>query len=181
MANKRAKRSRNSKNFAALPVTGSLALSTLGNVTVLLNDLLGANLTEDFYGISMDLSAQVIDLTAGEGDPMILGIAHGDYNITEIKEALEVKLLGPGNKIEQERSRRLIRKIGTFLSNSSDAGATVLKLFGRGGAGITRTKIKFVIQSGKSINLFVYNQSGAALTTGGLLKFQGTIYGRWIL
>ncbi len=179
MAVKRAKRSRNSKNFVALPISGTISLATLGNVTALLTDVFGNSLTEDLYAISGDISAQVIGLTAGEGDPLNFGFAHGDYSVTEVKEALEVKLLGPGNKIEQERSRRLLRKIGSFMADT--VSHVTMKLYGRGGAGQTRTKIKFMIQSGKTLNLYVYNNSGAALTTGASIKFQGTIYGRWVI
>ncbi len=173
------KKSRNSKGFVALPISGNLALGTLGNVTVIFADVFGAPLTEDFYAISSDIAAQIIELTAGEGDPLMCGFSHGDYSVTEVKEALEVKLLGPGNKIEQERTRRLTRKIGIFMADV--LSHTTMKLFGRGGAGLIRTKMRFVLQSGKTLNLYVYNNSGATLTTGAIVKFQGTIYGRWIL
>ncbi len=174
------RRKRSNKNFAALPINGTLALSTLGSAVVLVGDLFLGNLTEDFYAISTDLSAEITALTAGEGEPMFCGFAHGDYSVANIKEHLEVKLLGPGNKIEQEQTRRLIRKAGSFSGDGTNT-QTNMRLGGRTGEANIRTKLKFVIQSGKTLNLYVYNFSGAALTTGATLRWTGTVYGRWIL
>ncbi len=180
MATKPAKRSRNSKNFVAIPISGTPALTTLGNQVVLLDDVFGGNLLEDFYGISVDLMAEIINLTAGEGNPMVGGFAHGDYDAAEVVENLDVVFLGPGSKIEQERSRRLVRKTGMY--NSQEVGHTTMALQGRRAVGgLTRTTLKFVINSGKSLNLFIQNISGSALTTGASLRYNGTVYGRWLI
>ncbi len=179
MAYKQRKRSRSSKNFAAIPISGTPVLSTLGNQAVLIDDVFGGNLTEDFYGISVDLSAQIINLTSGEGDPIVGGFAHGDYSAPEIAENLDVIFLGPGTKIEQERSRRLVRKTGQYTFQ--DSVRTTMRLQGRvSPGGITRTKLKFVINSGKTLSLYLQNISGAALTTGASLRYNGTVYGRWM-
>ncbi len=179
MPGKRSKK-RSSKNFVSLPFSGTVALLTLGNVTVKIASLLGANLNEDLYVISTDMSAEINGLTPGEGEPSFIGFAHGDYSETEIKEHLEVKLLGPGNKLEQEKSRRLIRKAGAFYGDGLNT-QTNMKLEGRLGSAQIRTRIKFVVESGKPFNVYLYNASGAALQTGSVLRFHGTIYGRWIL
>ncbi len=180
MANKSRKRSRNSKNFAAIPISGTPALTTLGNQAVLLDDVFGGNLLEDFYAISVDLMAEIINLTAGEGNPMVRGFAHGDYDTAEVAENLDVVFLGPGSKIEQEQSRRLVRKTGFYTSQ--EVAHTTMKLSGRhSDGGITRTSLKFVINSAKTLNLLVQNISGSALTTGASLRYNGTVYGRWIL
>ncbi len=178
MANSR-KRSRNSKNFAAIPISGTPALTTLGNQVVLIDDVFGGNLTEDFYGISVDVMAEIINLTAGEGNPMVGGFAHGDYDAAEVAENLDVVFLGPGTKIEQERSRRLVRKTGMY--HSGPVNSTMLLSGRRSDSGLTRTSLKFVINSGKTLNLFLQNISGSALTTGASLRYNGTVYGRWIL
>ncbi len=175
-----AKHTRRSRNFVAIPISGTLNLLTLANETVLVDDVFAGNLTEDLYIMSADITGEIINFTAGEGDPHTCGFAHGDYTVTEIKEALEVKLLGPGNKIEQERARRLIRKTGIFVAETE--AQTKLNLQGRvSGGASTRTKIKFTVQSGKTLNFWVFNESGGALATGASLRWQGTVYGRWLV
>ncbi len=179
MPNKTRKRSRTSKNFAAIPIDFNLALSTLGSAALISQDALGGNLLEDFFAISCDILAQIRGLTAGEGDPTMGGFAHGDYSDAEIEENLESNLLGPGDKITQERARRLVRKAGIFTTDVP--AAVTLKLQGRGGSGLIRTKLKFVINSGKTLKFYVHNLSGANLTTGAILIGQGTLYGRWLI
>ncbi len=176
----RRKRSRNSKNFVALPFGATLSLGTLADQAVVSTSLLGGNLTEDLYAISMDVLADIGGLTAGEGEPALLGVAHGDYANTEIAEALNVILLGPGNKIEQERARRLVRKVGTFHGNDLNTQVQ-MKMIGRDGSRLVRIKLKFMVQSGQDLSIFVQNLSQGTLTTGAVLKFSGTAYGRWII
>jgi len=176
-----AKHKRNGKNFVAIPFSGSFNLGSLVADAVALGDLFGGNLTEDFYAISLDIDSEILVLTAGEGNPSLLGLAHGDYSAAEIAEALNVQLLGPGSKIEQERQRRLVRKAGTFHDTAGLNSQTSMRMEGRLGPGSQRVKLKFVIQSGKTLDVFVYNQSGATIATGAVCKFFGTIYGRWIL
>ncbi len=173
------KRSRG-KNFVAIPVTGSLALASLNDDTVLTQSLLGTNFTEDLYAISADLSVSVRGLTAGQGDPMSVGIAHSDYTVSEILENISVTLTGPGSKIEQEQSRRLIRKTGVFQQQGNQNDTfTSMNMIGRDGSRIIRTTLKFTAQSGKALNLYVHNRSGGQLATGGIVEFDGTIFGRW--
>ncbi len=177
MANKNRRRSR---NFVALPFNGSLTIGALSNQAVALDDLLGGNLTEDFYCISGDVQGAVIGMTAGEGDPSQLGFAHGDYSAAEVAEKLNVIFLGPGNKIQQEQSRRLVRPTGVLQGNGLNTQVS-MELVGRGGSRTVRTKIKFTIQSGKTLNLFLFNNSGAVYTTGATFRYSGTLYGRWLV
>ncbi len=173
-------KNKRSKNFVAIPVKGSFALGTLADEAVLSGSLIGgSNFTEDFYAISCDISCMIRDVTAGQLEPMTVGLAHGDYSDTEIKEHLDVKLLGPGNKIEQERARRMVRKAGVVQRD--DLNATFLKMIGKGGSPNPRVTLKFVAQSAKALKIWVQNRSGAAPTTGAILEFDGTLYGKWIL
>lgn len=175
-------KNRRRKGIVAIPIQGSEPLLTLADQSVLTEDALGGNLTEDFYAISCDVSMSMRSLTAGEGDPMTAIFAHGDYSDSEIAEALTVKLLGPGNKIEQERQRRLVRKIGVFHQEGDQVDTfTSMNMRGKGGSPNPRVKLGFVIQSGKTLNIGVQNRSGGALTTGALYEWDGMLYGRWYL
>ncbi len=166
--------------LVVIPVSGSLALSTLGDDTVLTTNMLSGNLTEDFFVISTDISMSLRGLTAGQGDPMTAVIAHGDYTDAEILEGLKPALLGPGGKIEQERSRRLVRKVGVLQQQGvADDTFTSMNMIGKDGSRIVRTKCRFTIESGKDFSIGVWNRSGGALATGAQIEWAGEVYGRW--
>ncbi len=174
-----ARKQSRSKNFVAIPFNGTVVLGTLADQSVITDDILGGNLTENFYAISADLLAEIKGLTAGEGEPMVCGYAHGDYSATEVAENLNVVFLGPVDKIVQERTRRLVRKAGAFLGND-DNTQTNMRLIGAGGSRIVRTKLRFLLNESKSLSIFVQNISTGALTTGASLVYSGTLYGRWV-
>ncbi len=177
---KHKKSRRGSRNFVSIPINGSLTVGALANQAVVLDDVLGAVLEENLFVISADIQGQLIGLTAGEGDPSQLGWAHGDYDAAEVAENLNVILSGPANKIEQERSRRLVRKTGIFQGDGLNTQLT-MALQGKTGNASIRTKLNFVVQEGQPLNLFFFNNSGATMTTGATFRYSGTVYGRWIL
>ncbi len=158
-----------------LPVEGSLALSTLGDGAVLLANVHTGEFTEDFFCIGGDLQVSARALASGQGTPSSWGVAHGDYSVAEVQEHLAVSLLGPANKIEQERSRRLVRNVNSFESDPNEVDQI------RSTDGKTRFKARFMIQDGNHLNIWFKNRSGVAFTTGGILEWSGKIYGRWVL
>ncbi len=172
----RTSRKRNrSRNFVAIPVTAAIPLGTLGNDVVIKGSLLGT-LLEDLFVISADLTWTLRDITIGE-TPIQVGIAHDDYTIAEILENLNVSMLGPGTKIEQEQTRRLIRQVGMFIGTQATTGGISLN----DGRPI-RTKMKFVCQSGKDLAAWARNTSGVSnLATGAVVQIHGKVYGKWIL
>ncbi len=179
MAAKKKSSKRRNRKLDVIPVEGTLALSTLADDTVVVSGLTSSNLTEDFFVISTDLSVMVNGLTAGEGEPMTVGISHGDYSAGEIGEATDVELLGPADKIQQEQADRLVRKITTLRGDGLNTQVE-MKGLNRDGGPIIRTKWRFVIENGKTPAIWIKNRSGAALTTGATLRWDGYIYGRWL-
>ncbi len=172
-------RRKRDKNFVAMPITGQVVIGALASTEVISGNVFTADLNEDLFIVSADLSGQIVSLTAGEGDPADCGFAHGDYTVAEIAEKLNVSLLGPGSKIEQEQSRRLTRKVGTFLQTV--VAATTMRLFGKTGNADIRTRIGFTVQSGKNLKVYIHNRSGAVYTTGAIFRYSGTLYGKWLL
>ncbi len=162
------------KGFVALPVEGSAALGTIGDGAVVAANVHTGEFTEDFFAISADLQVQVRDLASGQGTPSSWGIAHGDYTVAEIQEHLGVSLLGPANKIEQERSRRLVRNVNSFESDPTEVDQI------RSTDGEKRVKIRFMIEDGNHLNIWFKNRTGVAFTTGATLEWSGTLYGRWV-
>ncbi len=161
---------RRKRGIVAIPINKTLASSTLAANTLLGGDLFTSDLTEDFFCISADLNIGWTG-TAGEG-PIEVGLAHGDYSDTEIEENLELSFTNPDSKIEQERSRRLVRRIG-YLSGTAAEG--VLNE-GR----TTRVKLRFSIGGAAGqLKMWMYNRHTTNLT-GTTISYQGYLYGRWL-
>ncbi len=137
---------------------------------MLANDLLGAVFGEDIYIVSIDWTAAIKNMAAGEV-PIYIGFNHGDLSVAEIGEALSGQVTSPDDIIAKERSRRPVRRAGMFSLNQDD-----IVLYD---GVLRRTKILFSVGNGFGIQVWVRNSSGAALTTGASLEMQGTIYGRW--
>ncbi len=159
-----------SKPLTYIPVSGTIVvLAPLSNIVVV-GDIL-AGMTEDFWVHAAKLSWTMRGHTAGEG-PLIVGIAHGDYSVTEIKENLDVDYTDPEDKINRERAGRLVRRVGQFHGLAAEEaladGEEIL------------TKCKFVVGNSRSLDGFVMNRSGATLTTGTIIRFAGTVSGRWL-
>ncbi len=165
----RRSRGRSRRNFVAIPFQGSLALGTLADNTTVLAGALGANLTEDLFVISADIAFTMAGHTAGEGS-FEVGTAHGDLAASEVQEALDAEVINPSDIIAKERARRPVRRYGVFLG----VAATEVLFDGQ----LVRKTHKFSVGE-TNLNIFATNRSGGAYTTGTVVQYQGTIYGRW--
>ncbi len=164
MAKKRSRRRRRF-NLRQVRVTPELALATLASDTALVVGMTGVAVNSyrcrSIKGVWNKRLA-----TAGEG-PITVGFAHSDYSVTEIKECLETLNIDPGNKVAQERAKRLIRIVGTFGSNANEAL--------NDGKPIS-TKLNWLITEAFQVNFFVFNDDTVALTTGSLVNFTGNMW-----
>ncbi len=165
----RKRRRRRGGRLVALPFNTQLALSTLGDETIVEVDLTTV-LAEDFFAISCDLAVSVDGNTTTE-NPLEFGVAHGDYTVAELKEYVNANLTDPSDKIAQEHSRRLVRRFGTF-------SATDVNWSPNNGME-KRIPLRFSIGDGKSLIGWCMNHSGAGMNTGTIITFTGTIFGRW--
>ncbi len=170
---KKKKRGKNRRNFVAASFSGQLSLSTLANNIVLLTSLFGSNFLEDIYIISIDCLWALRGATVGEA-PIEVGFSHSDLNVTEVLEALNVELISPDDIVQRERSRRPVRRAGQFPSVNVSNEDVVLN----DGKKI-RTTIKFSIGNDFNMSVFAVNRTGATLTTGAIVTFNGTLFGRW--
>ncbi len=159
------------RNFVAIPFEAEKALTTLADDTVIIQSLLSAAFTEDFFAISVDVLWQIRNLTVGEG-PLPVGLAHGDYTVGEILEAIEAERLGPDDMILNEKANRKVRRSGSF---SGVTGDSVLN----DGKPI-RTPLRFSVGSGHTLSAWLVSRAAVTnLTTGATLILSGTLYGRW--
>ncbi len=161
---------RGRSRFFAYPIDHSLALATLANGIVLSDDMTNFGVTK-VYCISADLSWSVDDQTVGEG-PLVVGLNSGDLSVTEIAEKLDAKPVSQTDRIAMERSRRPVRNTGRF------SGAAVGETLNDGQP--IRTPLKFILDTGIELALWVRNKSGATLTTGTVVRVTGTLYMRWM-
>ncbi len=158
------------KNFAAIPFDATITLSTLANETVITGGILTAGVTQKLFCLSSDVWTSISWNTTGEG-PLLVGFAHDDLSVAEIAEALNAELNDPSNIIQRERGRRPVRKTGII------PGVLANEVLNNGDK--IRTPLKFTIHDGHNLNFWAMNKSGATLTTGSILRFQGTLFGRW--
>ncbi len=162
---KKPQRRRRQFNLRKVHITPAQALSTLAGVTVLTTGLTG---TADgaYRCVSVKGIHSILGLTAGEG-PVTVGFAHGDYSVTEIKEAIESALsISVGDKLAQEKANRLVRVIGEISAAEPmlNEGMPV------------STKLNWFIPIGKVISLFAYNNNSGTLTTGAIQNFSGDLW-----
>ncbi len=165
-----AKKNSRRKNFVAIPFDGSITLATLANETVLKSSIFSSALTRGLFAISADIYWSLDDLTPTEG-PIAVGICHDDLSVAEVAEALNAELSDPSDIIQRERARRPVRRSGVF------PGLSTHEAINHGN--VIRTTIKFSIHDGHNLALYAFNKSGAILTTGAFIKFQGVLFGRW--
>ncbi len=99
---------------------------------------------------------------ADDDGPILCGFAHADYTDAEIEEVLEVvDSWNRSNKIDLERSRRLVRQIGVFEPNAADPLAPMALNDGKP----IKTKINWTMQSGQTLRFWCYNLGTSALAT----------------
>jgi len=160
------------KSFAAKRFEGENTLGTLANATAAVQGV-EATTGDAFYLISLDVYAYMRGHTAGEG-PIAVGIMHGGYTNTHIKEWYEAgDAWGRDNPVVSvEQNNRMIREIGVF----SGLDAEEALFDGRA----RRIKCGFVIPNGVTLDMWAYNRDSGALTTGSIVGLHGKAYIRWV-
>ncbi len=169
MTKKKYKKGKNRKHFVSIPFNGNLALSTLADDALVKTVVVGP-FGEDIWTISMDIAVTVRDLTTGE-TPLRFGVAHGDLTTAEIDESNVAELLDPDDIIQKERSRRPVRKVGQITGTGTQLQFNDGKYY--------RQKLGISIGNDHNLDIWIKNQSGATLTTGSFLEFDGVLFGRW--
>ncbi len=154
-------------SLRSVRTTGGVALATLANVTVVAGALVGT--ADGAYRLmSTRLVWSLKSSTAGDG-PIVVGLAHNDYTVGEIKEAIEAgSAISIGNKVANEQAGRLVRIVGIFPGLSTD------EVLNDGRP--VKTKLNWAIPIGSSVNVFAYNDSGATLAGGAIVDATGPMW-----
>ncbi len=158
---------RSGKRLLKGNVDESLALLTLAN-SALVVDTFDESVNERTYAISIEASYMLRGLTAGEG-PLIFGVAHSDYSAAEIEEVIEnAGSWNEGDLVSQEMGRRKVRIIGYFDGQTAENEVNDGKPI--------KTRLGWILLQGQTLDLWVYNRSGATLTTGAFLLATGHVW-----
>ena len=161
--------SRGRYNLHRVRVTTEKALATLASDTALKQTLTGTSSSE-YRLVTAKIAWALVGLTAGEG-PITVGFSHSDYTVLEIKECLESQSsISQGDKIATEQANRLVRVVGILSeANSSLNDGRPIK-----------TRLNWRVQIGQSVDIFIWNESTGALTTGAFVNVAGDIWVKWL-
>jgi len=171
MAKSKPRRRRWTADMQSVPFTEATALGALASVTVIAGGTLPAS-DNEYRVLSVSNLWSMRGQTAAEG-PIIVGYAHGDYTVAEIKEAIEAEtMMTRADKIAAERGNRLVRRVGVF------PGMTPEEVLNDGRP--IRTRLNWVIPDGETLAAWAYNQSGASLSGGAILVQNGKATIKWL-
>ncbi len=157
------------KGYLKGNVNEELTLGTLAAKT-LISTTFDESVEERTLVSSVVATYSLDSLTSPQG-PIIFGIAHGDYTDAEIEEVIEnIQSWTPGDKISQERAKRLVRQIGTFTASTLAGVQDVTFNDGRP----KKTKLNWMLQSDATLRLWAYNITAGALSgTSPVLRMDG--------
>ncbi len=145
----------------------AVTLGTQANATVIKNDNADASDIKTF-AISLHGTWTKRNGTIGEG-PLMVGVAHSDYSAAEIEEWIEASnSWDQGDLVAQEVAKRKIRRVGAF------SGDTVEETLNDGR--VIKTPLKWLLNAGDTISVWVYSRVGSTLTTGVNVIMDGIVW-----
>ncbi len=135
---------------------GTLAASTLISANI------GETVIERTLISSIVTTWSLSEFTQAVGDgPIVVGVANSDYTDSEIEQVLENNgSWNAGSLVDQEKTKRKVRIIGTFQQKDISVGNSVLN----DGKPI-KTKLNWVLETGQTLSLWAYNDGESALAT----------------
>ena len=171
MPNK-ARRRRKYRKYLRGNIDSSQALGALASNSLVLATL-GSVVEERTFISSILANWSLKDLPVVVSDgPVIVGLAHSDYTAAEIEEWIEnTGGWSEGNKVSQEIAKRNIKIVGVFSEFGADAALAQTAVLQDGKQILT--KLKWILTTGQTIDIWAYNASASALTTGAQLHVFG--------
>ncbi len=139
----------------------SLSLTTLGAKSVL-KAAFDNVVNERTLVSSVVARYSLREFTSATDDgPIMVGLAHVDYDIAEIEEFIEATgSWNEGDLVAQEVAKRKIRMVGIFEQASTATGVAVLN----DGKPI-KTKLNWMLLQGQTVAVWGYNLGASALAT----------------
>ncbi len=160
----RRRKTRNFRKYVRGQVDETLAISTLGS-----GALVGANFDESpieqTFISSIVATWSITNWTRiAENGPLTVGVAMSDYSDAEVEEVIEAtKSWDIGDLIAQEVSKRKVKIVGTFANVEALVTAIGTQWLNQGR--LIKTKLNWLLPTGKTLKLWAYNEGTAAFAT----------------
>ncbi len=149
-------------------LNGLVAAGALGADAIISGTLIPASDSE-YRCLSLDYAALWADISAAIDGGAAFGVAHGDYTDTEIFEAITAAgSISRGDKILNEKANRLVRVLGFFQGGIIGDGESVFNDGRR-----TKVRLNWFIPIGKTVKLFIWNNSDTIWSSGSNLTLTG--------
>ncbi len=166
------------KGPAIIRETAIITLLTLADLTAL-KAVQASAITDDFRIIKSEFYAFASGVTAGEFFGFGLYLVNDDLTAVQIQNALTND--GPLNSSDRDKieaANRFVKLVG--VSDMLDDADTKPSFKGEDNEQLISKTIRWSFNKGVGWNWAVFNNSGGALTTGGIVKIVATHYGVWI-
>lgn len=154
------------------------ALGTLNNeVAIFIGSKLAT--TDDFRILKSEIFAFIGTLTSGEGPGLIFGLADGELSTGEIGAVINTDgPLGPNDIAVAQIAERPVFVLGQL----DDLGASGIKGHFRSEGGGPKIVFnpRWTFAHTTSWNWFIFNNTGANLTTGATVRLVVKNYGVWV-
>lgn len=128
-----------------------------------------AVLQDDFRLMKSEFYISVDAFTSNEG-PIIVGIADGQLTDAEIEECIEARPNDRNHNVAHEQSQRPVWPLCILDYQSVGAKCSWQD----------EKTLKWTFSDTEAWKYWVYNPSGAALSTGGVVRIFAKHYGVWV-
>ncbi len=160
-------------NLRKVKIAGGVTCGALASNDVTSGAVTNA-VSDPLRFISLDCSYTWSDIAAVIDDACQFGVAHSDYDSSQIEECLEaLGSIDLGDKLAQEKANRYVREIGTIAgagAPAADSGAA----FNDGRR--KKVRLNWLMSTGDTLALWVRNGSGVVWTTGSRLVISGDLW-----
>ncbi len=155
-----------------------ITLGTLGDVTAI-KAAQAVAITDDFRIIKTLFTAFLTAVTTNEVFGFLLYLVNDDLTAQQISNAIVND--GPINSSDRDKieaANRFVKLMG--VSATERRSDTVIPILGPENQEMISHTVRWSFNKGVGWNWAVFNNTGSALTTGGLVKIVAQHYGVWI-
>ncbi len=131
---------------------------------------------EDFRMISLEIALAVATVGAADQGPINIYVANDQLNVAQIAESIVAA--GPldrNDRIQQEQAERAVFLIGVVTPGTDRDTMSYMEQ-----QGVIKKTIRWTFSNPEGWAIVAFNNGGAALTTGTVLRFSVKYFGVWV-